>query len=78
MKTLELNINVPEERVITLQLPPDVSPGDHRVVVVIDEANTDMPGRPLFRTKGMLAGTHSITREEIDQARKDMWRKFSE
>jgi hypothetical protein len=78
MKTLDLTVNVPKERVITLKLPEDITPGDHRLLVVIDEKSPELPQRPLSRTKGMLAGSHRITREEIADARNEMWRKFDE
>ena len=43
MKTLDLTINVPEGRVITVKLPEDISPGEHRVVMVIDQTSPEKP-----------------------------------
>lgn len=37
MKTIETTAVVGNDRQMTVQLPDDVSPGTHRVVVVIDE-----------------------------------------
>jgi len=76
MKTIDLTINVPEERVITVKLPEDVNPGTHHIVMVIEQAAPAV--RPLFRTKGILAGGPDISREDIAEARREMWRKFSE
>jgi hypothetical protein len=36
MKTIETTVTVTPERKITLQLPDDVSPGLHRVVLVLE------------------------------------------
>jgi hypothetical protein len=38
MKTIETIANVSPDGKLTVQLPPDVLPGDHKVVLVIDEA----------------------------------------
>ena len=37
MKTIETTTVIGDDRKLTLQLPPDVAPGEHRVVVVIDD-----------------------------------------
>lgn len=78
MKTIDLTINVPEERVITLKLPEDISPGEHRVVMVIDDQPAGRNGRTLFSTEGILAGGPDISPEDIAEARREMWRKFYE
>ena len=36
MKTIETTAVVGEDRKVTLQLPPDVAPGPHHVVLVVD------------------------------------------
>ncbi len=38
MRTIETIVTVDEQGMATLRMPPDVTPGDHKVVVVIDEA----------------------------------------
>ena len=38
MRTIETIVTVDEHGMATLRMPPDVTPGDHKVVVVIDEA----------------------------------------
>jgi hypothetical protein len=38
MKTIEMTAMVGEDRKLTVQLPPDVTPGLHQVVVVVDGA----------------------------------------
>jgi hypothetical protein len=37
MKTIETVIKVDEHGMATLRMPPDVTPGEHKVVMVIDE-----------------------------------------
>ena len=37
MRTLELTANVDEDGILTVVLPPDIAPGAHRVVLVIEE-----------------------------------------
>jgi hypothetical protein len=37
MKTIQTTIEVDDQRKATIQLPADVAPGSHQVVVVIDE-----------------------------------------
>ena len=37
MKTIETIATVTADGKITLQLPPDIPPGEHQVVVIIDE-----------------------------------------
>ena len=46
MKTIELTATVGPDRTLTIQLPPDVTPGEHRVVVVIEETITPRAPRP--------------------------------
>lgn len=36
MKTIETTALVGDDRKVTVQLPPDVPPGQHRIVVTID------------------------------------------
>ncbi len=38
MKTIETVLTVGEDGVATVRMPPDVAPGEHQVVMVIDQA----------------------------------------
>lgn len=69
MKTIDLKINVPEERVITVKLPEDISTGEHHVVMIIDQGVPEGTPRSLFLTKGTLARGPDISREDIVEAR---------
>ena len=37
MRTIQTKAKIAEDRKLVLQLPSDVTPGEHRVVVVLDE-----------------------------------------
>ena len=78
MKTIDLTINVPEERVITVKLPEDISTGEHHAVMVIDQNGSEATPRPLFSFEGLWAGGPDVSPEDIAQARREMWRKFYE
>ncbi len=40
MRTLELTLMVQEDRTAVVALPPDVQPGEHRAILVIEETPT--------------------------------------
>lgn len=42
MKTIETTATVGTDGVLTTRVPPDVPPGDHRVVLVIEETPIEM------------------------------------
>ena len=37
MRTIETTATVAEDGTLSVRVPPDIQPGEHRVVVVIDE-----------------------------------------
>lgn len=37
MKTIETTVTVTEDGKLIMQLPPDIPPGEHQIVLVIDE-----------------------------------------
>jgi hypothetical protein len=43
MKAIELTAVVGEDRKLTVQLPPDIAPGPHQVVVVVAELSRKQP-----------------------------------
>jgi hypothetical protein len=45
MRTIETVVTVDEQGMAMLRMPPNVTPGEHKVVVVIDEARR--PRAPL-------------------------------
>ncbi|HEX5414092.1 MAG TPA: hypothetical protein VFZ25_00400 [Chloroflexota bacterium] len=48
MKTIETVAVVTEERTITIQVPADIEPGEHRVVIIVGELESTQCGhKPL-------------------------------
>lgn len=43
MRTLEITLTVQPDGTAILELPPDVLPGEHRAVLVIEEASQQPP-----------------------------------
>lgn len=41
MQSIETVVNVNQDHIITIALPHDISPGKHRVVLVIDDETSD-------------------------------------
>jgi len=46
MRTIEMTATVTNDGKMTVQLPPDISEGEHRVVVVIEEQPVKKGKRP--------------------------------
>ncbi len=43
MRTIELTAVIGDDRQLVVSLPPDIAPGTHRVVLVIEEAPATTP-----------------------------------
>ena len=56
MRTIETTAVVEPDHTITLQLPPEILVGVHRVVLVIDEAAPESPPRTPLQFTGYAAG----------------------
>jgi hypothetical protein len=56
MKAIETTINVRSDRTGVVQLPDDVSPGEHAVIVVIDAA----PKSPIQQRQPLDLPTHDV------------------
>jgi len=69
-RTIETRVTVDEQGLATLQFPPDGPPGEHKVVVVIEEVST---GRPNLSVKDLpkhnipwpFAPTETFRREDM-------------
>ena len=46
MRTIETIATVTEDGKITIQVPPDIMPGEHKIVVVIEEPPLKKETRP--------------------------------
>lgn len=69
MKTIECSVVVDENNKAELQLPPEIAPGEHRLVVIIDEEtlkpmDDPLGGLPTVRGEGWLEGV-SLRREDM-------------
>ncbi len=47
MRTITTTATVTPDRLLTVQVPPDVAPGEHEVVIVIDETPAQTQERGL-------------------------------
>lgn len=69
MKTIETTAVVSSEGTITLRVPPDISPGEHRIVIIIEEQPTQKEKRPPLDFPVMSVGPWpknlSLRREDM-------------
>jgi hypothetical protein len=69
MKTIEMTASVGPDRKIIVQLPPDISTGEHRVVLVIDENLATEQKRPPLQLAtypvGLVSDTLTFRREDL-------------
>ena len=69
MRAIETTATVTEDGKLTVQMPPGVPPGEHRVVVVIDEqpspsGASDLPDLPAWPWHGWPADA-TFRREDL-------------
>ena len=69
MKTIETKATVTKERLLTIQVPSDIEPGEHQVVLVVDERPVKKQERsplefPVIHVKSWPDNI-SLRREEI-------------
>ena len=69
MKTIETNATVTTDGRLIAKIPPNILPGEHRVVVVIDEQPLTMKKRPSLDfpvdNYGPWPSTLSLRREDM-------------
>jgi hypothetical protein len=58
MKAIETNALIPDDRVLTLQLPQDVQPGEHHIFVIIGELPLQK-STPIAKPKQTKAEIHA-------------------
>jgi hypothetical protein len=54
MTRIETTVTVGDDRVVTLQLPCDVAPGEHKVTVIVDGSESEEIEQPLIREGNVL------------------------
>jgi hypothetical protein len=62
MQSIEPVENVNRERIITIALPPDITPGKHRVVLVIDDATSDDKSASIDDAPQLMQMAGKVTR----------------
>lgn len=69
MKAIETHGIVHPDGQLSVRVPPDIAPGEHKVVVVIDEEPTDRPQRSITAfpviDPGPWPADLSLKREDI-------------
>ena len=71
MRTIETTATVTEEGQLTLQVPPDILPGQHRVVVVIDEQTESPPESQTDPLIGLFSGSPHLASQSEDILQSD-------
>jgi len=69
MRTIEATATIHPDRTLTVQVPPDITPGEHHIVVIIDEQPTVPVPRPPLQFAaypvGLTAPERTFRREEL-------------
>lgn len=73
MKTIETVVMVEPDGKLTLQLPPDIAPGEHRIVLVIEEQPVLAEKRPMLDFPVIDVGEWP---EDLSLRREDMYGDF--
>ncbi len=59
MRTIKTTATVASNGKLTIQMPPDIPPGEHRVVLIIDEQPTVEEKRPPLKFSAYQVGLAS-------------------
>jgi hypothetical protein len=70
MITIEATATVEEDGKLTVRVPPEIEPGEHQVVVIIDEVHRTVAGRPSVTFSAHDIGTWP---EGLSLRREDMY-----
>ena len=69
MRTIEATATIRPDRTLTVQVPPDITPGDHHIVVIIDEQPPVLQPRPPLQfaayAVGLSTPERTLRREEL-------------
>ena len=69
MRMLEMTATVMDDGTVTIQVPPDIAPGDHRIVMLIDEQPVAGPQRPPLQFSaypvGLTSDSFTFRREDL-------------
>ena len=73
MRTIETVVTVEPDGKLVLQLPPEIAPGEHRIVLVIEDQPVVAEKRPAFDFPVIDVGEWS---EDLSLRREDMYSDF--
>ena len=74
MKTLQIEVNITEERQLTVQLPDDVALGKHQIVLVIQpQADKSQPHHQLNELAGQVHSFSDLDPVQWQQQIRDEW-----
>ena len=69
MHTIEATATIRPDSTLTVQVPPDIAPGEHHIVVIIDEQPMVPAPRPPLQFAaypvGLTASERTLRREEL-------------
>jgi hypothetical protein len=69
MRTIEATATVTPDRTLTVMVPPDIPPGKHRVVLVIDDQPAAQEKRPPLKFSaypvGLVSDSMTFRREDL-------------
>ncbi|HEX6987573.1 MAG TPA: hypothetical protein VF170_19495 [Planctomycetaceae bacterium] len=70
LRTPDTTIMVPEDRTVTPRLPPEVSVGPHRIIVIVEEPEPAVPPKSLAEAFPVIPGAQwsegtSLRREDM-------------
>ena len=78
MRTIDTTALITDEGTLTVQVPPDIAPGDHHIVVIIDEQPTVPAPRPPLQFAaypvGLTAPARTLRREECEDDEREFGR----
>ena len=70
MRTIETTATVTNNGKLTIQIPPDIEPGEHKIVIVIEEQPIRKETRPPLDFPVMSVGSWP---ENLSLRREDMY-----
>lgn len=73
MRTIETTVMIGADGKLVLQLPPDIAPGEHRIVLVIEEQSVPAEKRPPLDFPVIDAGAWP---ENLSLSREDLYDDF--
>ena len=78
MRMIDTTAIITDEGTLTVQVPPDITPGDYHIVVIIDEQPTVQAPRPPLQFAaypvGLTAPARTLRRAECEDDEREFGR----